>query len=477
MSDLRLSGLSSGLDTSAVIEQLMSIERRPINLMAQNQAKAQKVLDRYRLLNTKLAALQTSAKSLQGMSGNFAMSPFAARTATSGDATKLSATADGNAPTGTYSVTVNALAREQKTGGGAFGGAVSGQLTITDSTGTAKNLAVTAGMTAQDIASAVNGGDMGMNATVIDGKLVLTGKQTGETYTLSDDVGGSLVTDLGLDPTVQTAQQASVTVDGVTVTAKSNAITTALSGVSLNLSAVGSTTLTISQNNTAATDKIKDLVAKYNEIIKQIKEDTKYDAATKTSGVLQGNSFVTSLQSQLNRMFTEIVDPNASALYRNANDLGITTQRDGTIAIDETKLNTAINTDAAAVFKVFGYEDNATHTSGSLTVKEINVGSGSTVGDGIATRLAGFVDSLIASASAYNEPGVNGQPSQGGLLARITSQQSTITGFDTRMDAYEKRLELRERSLRTQFLAMEKAVSLMKNQGNYLSSQLAGMQQ
>jgi flagellar hook-associated protein 2 len=45
------------------------------------------------------------------------------------------------------------------------------------------------------------------------------------------------------------------------------------------------------------------------------------------------------------------------------------------------------------------------------------------------------------------------------------------------MDAYEKRLELRERSLRTQFLAMEKAVSLMKNQGNYLSSQLAGMQQ
>lgn len=477
MSDLRLSGLSSGLDTSAVIEQLMSIERRPINLMAQNQAKAQKVLDRYRMLNTKLAALQTSAKALQGMSGNFAMSPFAARTATSSDTTKLSATADGNAPTGTYSVTVNALAREQKTGGGAFTGAVSGQLTITDSTGTAKNVAITAGMTALDVASAVNATDNGMTATVIDGKLVLTGKQTGETYTLSDDVGGTLVTDLGLDPTVQTAQQASVTVDGVTVMAKSNTITTALSGVSLNLTAVGSTTLTVAQNNASATDKIKDMVAKYNEIIKQIKEDTKYDAATKTSGPLQGNSFVTGLQSQLNRMFTEIVDPNAGAVYRNANDLGLTTQRDGTIALDETKLNTALNNNAAAVFKVFGFEDNATHTSGSLTVKEINVGSGTTVGDGIATRLAGFVDSLIASASAYNEPGVNGQPSQGGLLARITSQQTTITGFDTRMDAYEKRLELRERSLRTQFLAMEKAVSLMKNQGNYLAGQLAGMQQ
>jgi flagellar hook-associated protein 2 len=477
MSDLRLSGLSSGLDTSAVIEQLMAIERRPINLMAQNQAKAQKVLDRYRLLNTKLAALQTSAKALQGTSSNFAMSPFSARTATASDTTKLSATADGNAPTGTYSVTVNALAREQKTGGGAFTGAVSGQLTLTDSTGTAKNVAITAGMTALDVASAVNATDNGMTATVIDGKLVLTGKQIGETYTLSDDVGGSLVTDLGLDPTVQTAQQGSVTVDGVTVTAKSNAITTALSGVTLNLTAVGTTTLTVSQNNAAATDKIKDMVAKYNEIIKQIKEDTKYDAATKTSGPLQGNSFVTGLQSQLNRMFTEIVDPTAGAVYRNANDLGLTTQRDGTIALDETKLNTALNNNAAAVFKVFGFEDNATHTSGSLTVKEINVGSGTTVGDGIATRLAGFVDSLIASASAYNEPGVNGQPSQGGLLARITSQQTTITGFDTRMDAYEKRLELRERSLRTQFLAMEKAVSLMKNQGNYLSSQLAGMQQ
>ncbi|MFN3430374.1 MAG: flagellar filament capping protein FliD [Candidatus Sericytochromatia bacterium] len=478
MSDLRLSGLSSGLDTSAVIEQLMSIERRPINLMAQNQAKAQKVLDRYRLLNTRLAALQTSAKALQGTSSNFAMSPFATRTATSSDATKLSATADGNAPTGTYSVTVNALAREQKTGGGAFGGTVSGQLTVTDSQGTATNVAITAGMTAADVALAVNGANGGMSATVIDNKLVLTGKQTGETYTLSDDVGGNLVTDLGLNlPHIQAAQSADVTIDGVNVISKSNTITTALAGVSLNLNATGATTLTIAQNNSAATDKVKDLVAKYNDIIKQIKEDTKYDAATKTSGVLQGNSFVNSLQTQLNRMFTEIVDPTAGAAYRNANDLGLTTQRDGSIALDEAKLNTALTNNAAAVFKVFGFEDNATHTSGTQTIKEINVGSGTTVGDGVATRLAGFVDSLIASASAYNEPGVNGLPGQGGLLARITSQQTTITSFDTRMDAYEKRLELRERSLRTQFLAMEKAVSLMKNQGNYLSSQLAGMQQ
>jgi flagellar hook-associated protein 2 len=458
--------MASGLDTGAIIESLMQIERRPIALIQQNKAKAQQVLDRYRALNTKLAALQTAAKNLQGAGGNFALSPFAAKTATTSDATKLKATADGNATVASYNVVVNALAREQKTGGGAFLGNASGQLTITDSTGTAFNVAVTAGQTAEEVAGAINSANGGMSASVISGTLVLTGKQSGEVYTLSDDTAGALKTSLGLDANLQTAQQASITVDGVAATSKSNTFTSAISGVSLTVSAEGAATLTVGQDNTAATDKIKDLVNKYNDIIKQIKEDTKYDATTKRSGPLIGDSFVSSLQGQLNRMLSEVVDP--SGPYKTASDLGISTQRDGLVTIDDTKLSAALANNPSAVFKLFGHEDANTTQN--------NLGSYSgTVGDGIATRLAGFVDSMIASASKFNQSG--GVTSPGGLFSRINAKQDSMATFDKRIESYENRLELRERGMRTRFLAMETVISKLKNQGNYFASQMSGLSQ
>jgi flagellar hook-associated protein 2 len=97
------------------------------------------------------------------------------------------------------------------------------------------------------------------------------------------------------------------------------------------------------------------------------------------------------------------------------------------------------------------------------------------VGDGVATRLAGFVDSMIASASKFNQSG--GVSSPGGLFSRITSKQDSMASFDKRIEAYENRLELRERGMRTRFLAMETAISKMKNQGNYFASQLSGLSQ
>ena len=480
--DFRLSGLSSGLDTQAVIDQLMSIERRPINLMLVNQKSAQTVLDRYRALNTKLSALQNSAKALQGAGGSFNLSPFAAKSATSSDATKLTATAEGNATPGTYNVRIQQLALEQKTGGGAFTApAAAANLTIAGGSAGSKTIAITAGMTADQVASAINGSGAGMNATVVSGRLVLTGKETGEAYTISDDNGGTLVGNLGLNATIQAKQEAQITVDGIAITSKTNSFANAITGVTLNVAGTSPATdikLTVSQDNTAATDKIKDLVGKFNEIIKQIKEDTKYNAEAKQGGPLIGDSFVNGLQSTLNRMFSEVVD--STATYKNASDVGISIQRDGTLAIDEGKLTKALNTDAAAVFNLFNAEDGATHTTGTQTVKEVNFGVWGSAnpadkGDGIATRLWGYVDSLVATASEFNEPDPAGVRARGSLLNRIDSQETSLKNFDKRIDAYEQRLELRERSLRTQFLAMEKAIAMMKNQGNYLSGQFASM--
>ena len=74
MASMTLSGLGSGLDTSAVIDSLMAIERRPVDLVTKNQTAEKSKLDLYRAINTKLTALQTAAKAVA--SDTYASSSF-----------------------------------------------------------------------------------------------------------------------------------------------------------------------------------------------------------------------------------------------------------------------------------------------------------------------------------------------------------------------------------------------------------------
>lgn len=479
-SGIQLSGLATGLDTSSVISQLMAIERRPVQMMAANQNAAQGKLDRLRALNLKLSALQTAAKGLVGTSFN--LSPFAAKTATSSNTSVFGASADATASTGSYSIDVQQLAREQRTGGGAFTSpAAAGTLRITADDGSFKDLNVAAGATINDVKDAINAGNMGMTASVVNNTLILTGGATGRTYTVDDGDGtNDFAASLGIDSagkTYQAAQSAIVKVDNTfTVTSASNQVTNAISGVTLNLATTGTATVTVSRDNSQIASKVRDFIGKYNDVVNQVKEDTKYNAETKQGGKLLGDSFVSNLTVQMNRYLTEDFELDTAGVYgvdgavRNYSSVGISVNRDGTLALDETKLNAAIAANPEKVFALFGQEDSATTTDAyGSTVKE------NTNRDGIANRLSAFIDSMISKTSMYNHTNGNGGRFEGGLLARITSTESLISSFDDRIEAYERRLELRERNIRNQFLAMEKSVASLRNQGNYLSGQLSQM--
>lgn len=478
---LRLSGLATGLDTSSIIEQLMGLERRPVRMMQSNQATIQTKIDRFRALNTKLSALKNAAAALAGSS--LSGSPIEAKKATSSNTTYFQASADSTANTGTYTVNIQQLAMEQRTGGGTFTSpAADGVLRITkDSDGTFKDVNLTAGMTIDQVKDAINSAGAGMSASVISGKLVLTGKQSGESFTVDDGDGtGDFAASLGVDSataTYQAAQQAIVEVDGFAVTSKTNQITTALPGVTITAAAVGTATLTIEQDTTQAVDKIKDLVNKYNDIVNQIKEDTKYNAETKKGGPLIGESWVSQLGLQMNQQLTEgfkLYDAGTDtfttdATFNSYASVGLAVNRDGTISLDDNKLKAALAADAGKVQALFAQEDGATTTSNGQTVK-LN-----TANDGLAKRLEAFADSLISANSQYNGVTASGGRYEGGLLARIKGSEAQIKGFDERIEAYERRLELRERNLRNQFIAMERTVASLRNQGNYFASQMGSM--
>jgi flagellar hook-associated protein 2 len=481
---LSLSGLTSGLDTSAIIDQLMAIERRPVQLMQQTQAKASSVLDKLRNLNTKMLALQTSAKTL--MSATFAAGTTGTPTASSSNTGAFGVTNTAAAAFGTYSVNITALATAQVTGGGTFNTPTgAGTIRLTDATsGTSKDVAVASGASIYTIRDAINASGAGVTAAVSSGALVLTGA-TGSAFTVADGPSTTgLAASLGIDSATQTtqnAQLASATINGTSYSSTTNTFSGQLTGVTIYATAVGSGTVTVASSTgttsaTTTTSQIKDLVAKYNDIVTQIKTDSSFDSKSKTSGALLGDSFVSGLQVQLNRMFTETVDP--SSPYPNASSIGISVQRDGTLAVDDTKLAAALTADPAAVAKLFNNEDNVTGTdSYGRTIKQNSFGnvSSGTVGDGLATRLFAFVDQMVTSYSLYNPTDSSGQRYAGSLLNRMNSQQSVIGDFDDRIAHYNDRLELREQALKNQFAAMEKAIGLLKNQGNYLSGQLSNM--
>jgi flagellar hook-associated protein 2 len=683
MANLGLSGLSTGLDTRALVSQLMAIERRPITLMEKTQAQSRTKIDLYRQINTKLVALQRAAQKVMGLPFNGAV----AAGATATDPSKLSATVNAAAASGTYGMNVLTLARSQVTGGGAFNapglsatpsldgnltnatataaaapgtntynysslqhyraeitngrdgintsiGTKTGVLTLTKAdgtfvdinltnaenssaailakikassdafgitatldgsnrlvftgsdggdftlTGTArtldalglhgnsnstavltagrtttsqtaalasvtiggvtktasgykddftaadlglpgvsfslaagaadgsassltvtntggtlritdvqagtyKDVAITGG-TSASVRDAINAAGSGMTATLDgSGRLVLTGA-TGKAFTVGDAGGGSaFAASLGIDTpgrTTQTAQQASISIDGgAAITSNTNTFVDPLTGVTINALALGTTTLTVQAGSVitaqdtaekaATLDGIRDLVSQFNDVLGFIKQQASYDASTKKGGALLGDAMAADLRGGLTRMFTEVVDD--AGTFRTAFSAGLELQRDGTIKLDEAKLKASLEEDPSALKALFTQEDGlAPLDVNGFAVKTNAIGRAGVVGDGLANRLNGFIDSMISSASSYSGTDANGIRAQGGLLRRISANEALIGDIDKRIEAYKRRLEMREETLLAKFNAMEKVVAMMRNQGNYLSTQL-----
>ena len=254
-----------------------------------------------------------------------------------------------------------------------------------------------------------------------------------------------------------------------------NTFTNAVNGITLTAvspTAVGQTeTLTVNADQSVAVNAVKELVAKYNDIIAQIQTDTKYDPEAKKGGPLISDPFVRGVTTQLNRMFTEafaVSGQNGEIL--SYSDVGVEVQRDGTLVLDETKLKDKLTNNPNEVMALFANEDGAVDGTDPTTLLNQSANAGN-LGDGIANRLRAFANAMTAPNSVYNFKDASGNRFEGGLLNRINVVQRSISTIDDRVEAYERRLELREKALRAQFVSMEKTIAMLRNQGSFLAGQ------
>jgi len=225
----------------------------------------------------------------------------------------------------------------------------------------------------QGIRDAINKANIGVTATIVsDGSdtpyhLVLTNNNTGSKSSMKISVSGdgdagadaAIASLMGYDPggaqgLTQTsgAQDTKLTVNGIAVTSKNKSVSDAIQGVSLDVSSLGSSTVSVSKNTGAVSDAINAFVKAYNSLNSTISSMTGYNADTKVAGALQGDASVRSIQSQLRRQLGTTVEGLGGKLT-NLSQVGISFQKDGSLAVDSSKLNTAITNNFADIGGLF----------------------------------------------------------------------------------------------------------------------------
>lgn len=407
-------GVGSNLDVNGIVSQLMAVERQPLALLDRRESDYKAKLSAYGTLKGALSAFQTA---MQGLADP---AKFQAVKASAGDASILTATAntDGKSVPGSYSVEVQQLAQQQKVHSGGFAGTTSvvGSGTLTIQYGTydsgSNTFTLNSAKSAQTVTidpsnntlsgvrDAINAANIGVSATIInDGssnRLVLTSKDGGAAnsvkITASDDDGANLDTaglsQLAFDPTAavsagknltqaQAAQDAKLLIDGIAISKTSNTITDAIEGVTLNLlkSNAGSpTTLNVVRDTDGIKASVEAFVKSFNSVNQTLADLSTYNTAADRGGVLQGDSAALSIQRWLRATVSASVGSmgGTSGSFTSLSQIGVAFQKDGSLALDSTKLQTA--TDAgldhiAGLFAARGMPTDSLVAYGGATDK------------------------------------------------------------------------------------------------------------
>lgn len=375
-------GIGSGLDVQTLVAKLVAAEGQPQQqLLTSQQTQLQTELSALGTLSSSLSTFQSAISGLDNISS------FSQLTATPSDSSLYTATASSGAIAGTYQVEVSQLAKAQTLVSQGFTDptATVGTGTLTfqfgDPTKAAQNVTIdSAHSSLQGIRDAVNAANIGVRASIVNGvngyQLVFAAANTGVANSLvvtTTDADGnntdmSGLSQLAYDPTAavgsgqnmtqQTAaQDATVYIDGVQVNSATNTISNALDGVTLNLlsASPGTTTsLTIASDTASVVKLVQNFVSAYNTMMSTFNQLGGYDTTTQTGGPLLGDATMRGIQSSIQGIVGNMVSGLSSASYRALVDIGITTQSDGTLSLDTTKLQTALNSSPDAVARVFG---------------------------------------------------------------------------------------------------------------------------
>lgn len=457
-------GIGSNLDVNGLVSQLMALERQPLALSQQREAKVQSQLSAYGLLQSQISSFGDAAAALGKPE------KLTAYKTTIGDTEVASASAATTAVAGSYSLEVVQLAKVEKLATGAFAssGSVVGVGSLTISLGNYDSIGNTftprvdktpltltidsSNNTLAGVRDAINAAKSGVTATIVTdtngARLVMSSTETGARNAIKIDAPGLAA--FAYDPTVpgvqavsqlQGAQDAKVRIDNLDVVSTTNQITGAIDGVTLNLTKAKpgqQTTLTVAQDGVNTKDVLSNFVMSYNALNSMVRGYTKYDAATKVKGTLQGEVTAVSVINQMRATVSGAIDGTASDFTR-LSDIGITMQSDGSLKINDSKLAAATAGGMEKVARLF----MATTTNP----------------DTFVTRFKSFVDKT--------------QGTSGLIPSKTEGLTTTIKRLDREQEDINARLVGVEKRLRRQFNSLDANLASQNAVSAYLTNQAA----
>ena len=344
-------GIASGLPPD-IVEQLMEVERLPLQRLEQQRAELDTVRDAWGGVQTRLSAVRHAVDAVRRPEA------FAEQfTASSSNEAAVGVTVTGDPDEGNLTFSVEQLARAmQQTSADRFSGTdadIDGRTVTIDGPGGEQTFGE-ADMTLGELLDAINAEGLGVRASALqveagEYQLVLQAEETGTDNAFSVESGG-WDTDLAVS---QTAQDARIDVGGITVQRSGNTIDDLVDGLSFDLreAGTGPVTVTSARDVDGAVEQVSELVGQINEALGYIAEATSYDADTQQAGPLQGDSTLRQIATELRSALSAPVD-GLEGEYSMAAYVGINLTRDGMLEIDEDHLRASFEEDFEATARL-----------------------------------------------------------------------------------------------------------------------------
>jgi flagellar hook-associated protein 2 len=445
---LALSGLASGVDTSAIVDQLMALERQSLTRLQYRQSAVGGRQSALKDIASKLSALKTAAEDL-GAAGTWKQT----QTAESSDPTRVAVAMTGGAGIGGHTIQVDRLASSMQRGYSftpAAGSIQVGTITID----------VEADDTLQQVADAINAKAAGpvVAAVVKNGageeRLVLSSRKTGSDSDFTVTAPGILTADPAYTTPDTSKLDALYSLDGVAQPpSKSNVLDNVLPGLRITLKGVTAAPATVNVteptlDREAVKTKVKAFVDAYNAVVdttsaKLTEKPIGSPASAFQAGLgqLYGDTGMRGMLGALREQMTEIV---AGAGINDLADLGIAVPKAtgsssadgkaGRLVLDDAKLTQALEADWTAV--------------------------------------SGFLEPFSKDVAAFVKKQTGGT---GVIDERLKSSDRNLDRLEDQMEAANSRLDAKEQRMRAQFAAMESALQASQTQQAWLTGQLAAL--
>lgn len=471
---INFAGLASGIDSEALIDALSeSLRNQRVVPNETKIAELEETNTALEELRSKLLSLQSIARGFSTLSGGILL-----KNASSTDESKITATASNSAANGTYAPTVTQRAKNatfsfastSRTYTGTSdainpnindGAAESPNRTVTVTVGTGSftetvNIPITSTTTITDFVTSFNSVSTKGVATLVNvgtssspdyRPFITTSNEGLERGQIAVTVGTEITTAGGgsfNSNTTSQATNATLTMAGFsgTITRASNTISDIIPGVTFVLQNTGTATITVSDDTAGTQARVQEFIDAYNEIVAFVDEGNLIESeqdGKELENIFGPLSKTRSDDGILSSLRSAISGSSYSggSTVKIFADMGITTERDGTLKFDTNTFSTAITTEPNSVKEIWEtFSDTVSLTGGTI-------------------------DSYVKFGGLFD--------------ITINGNETLVTDLNDRIARAEEQIGKQEEALRLRFARLESLIGRLQSQQNALSSALASL--